>query len=48
MSDEQKELTKVIERYFGADAGYLDISCMDLARWIMEAGWTKKDGDSDG
>ena len=39
--EKQKELAKVIERYFGADAGYLDISCFDLARVIIEAGWTK-------
>ena len=47
MSDEQKELSKVIERYFGSDAWYLDISCLDLARWIIEAGW-KKVGDGNG
>ena len=41
MSNEQKELAKVIERYFGADAAYLDIDCFTLARRIMEAGWTK-------
>ena len=40
---EHLELTKVIERYFGADAGYLDISCLDLARVILEAGWTKQE-----
>jgi hypothetical protein len=41
MDKMQLELTKVIEKYFGADAGYLDISCLDLARVILEAGWTK-------
>lgn len=35
------DLAKVIENYFGADAGYLDIDCFTLARRIMEAGWTK-------
>lgn len=38
---EHLALTKVIEKYFGADAGHLDISCLDLARTIIEAGWTK-------
>ena len=41
MDEQQKKLAKVIENYFGADAGYLDISCLDLARAILEAGWTK-------
>ena len=41
MDNSQKELAKVIEKYFGADAGYLDISCLDLARQIIEAGWLK-------
>ena len=41
MDEQQKELAKVIEKYFGADAGYLDISCLDLARVILEAGWEK-------
>jgi hypothetical protein len=41
MSDDQKELAKVIEKYFGADAGWLDISCLDLAKRILESGWTK-------
>ena len=41
MSEEQKELAKVIEKYFGADAGYLDIDCFTLARRIIEAGWIK-------
>ena len=45
MSDAQKELAKVIERYFGADAAYLDIDCFTLAKRIMEAGWVKRDGD---
>ena len=40
-NEKQKELAKVIEKYFGADAGYLDISCIDLARVIIEAGWEK-------
>ena len=48
MSDEQKELAKVIERYFGADAAYLDIDCFTLAKRIIEAGWSKKGGDSNG
>ena len=41
MSEDQKELAKVIEKYFGADAGYLDIDCFTLARRIIEAGWIK-------
>ena len=41
MDKKQKELAKVIEKYFGADAAYLDIDCFTLARRIMEAGWTK-------
>lgn len=41
MDEKKKELAKVIEKYFGADAAYLDISCFDLARTIIEAGWTK-------
>ena len=41
MSENQKELAKVIEKYFGADAGYLDIDCFTLARRIIEAGWLK-------
>lgn len=41
MSYEQKELARVIENYFGADAGYLDIDCFTLARRIIEAGWIK-------
>jgi hypothetical protein len=41
MDKVQKDLAKVIENYFGADAGYLDIDCFTLARRIMEAGWTK-------
>lgn len=40
-NEHQKELAKVIEKYFGADAGYLDISCFDLARTIIDAGWEK-------
>ena len=48
MSDEQKELAKVIESYFGADAAYLDIDCFTLARRIIQAGWAKKDGDNNG
>ena len=36
-----KELAQVIEKYFGADAGYLDISCLDLAKRILDAGWEK-------
>ena len=46
MSNEQKELAKVIERYFGADAAYLDIDCFTLASRIIEAGWKKRNGDS--
>lgn len=38
---EHLALTSVIERYFGADAGYLDISCLDVARAVLQAGWTK-------
>ena len=38
---EHLALTKVIEKYFGADARYLDISCLDVARAVLEAGWTK-------
>ena len=38
---EHLALTKVIENYFGADAWYLDISCLDVARVVLEAGWTK-------
>ena len=45
MREKQKELAKVIEKYFGADAGYLDISCLDLARVIIEAGWSKQNRD---
>lgn len=41
MDKVQKDLAKVIENYFGADAGYLDIDCFTLASRIMEAGWTK-------
>ena len=41
MDEKKKELAKVIEKYFGADAAYLDISCFDLAMVIIEAGWTK-------
>jgi hypothetical protein len=41
MDKVQMDLAKVIENYFGADAGYLDIDCFTLARRIMEAGWTK-------
>ena len=41
-TEQQIELTKVIERYFGADAWYLDISCLDLARTIIDAGYTKQ------
>ena len=41
MFEKKKELAKVIEQYFGADAGYLDISCIDLARRILEAGYEK-------
>ena len=41
MSEDQKALAKVIEKYFGADAGYLDIDCFTLARRIIEAGWIK-------
>jgi hypothetical protein len=41
MSKEHLELTKVVEKYFGADAGYLDISCLDVARVVLQAGWTK-------
>lgn len=44
MDKQQKELAKVIEGYFGADAGYLDISCLDLAKRILDAGWVKMDG----
>lgn len=36
-----KELAKVIENYFGADAGYLDIDVFTLAKRILDAGWTK-------
>lgn len=38
---EHMNLTKVIEKYFGADAGHLDISCLDLARQILEAGYDR-------
>lgn len=48
MSNEQKDLAKVIERYFGTDAAYLDIDCFTLARRIIEAGWTKIGGVSNG
>lgn len=41
MDKVQMDLAKIIESYFGADAGYLDIDCFTLARRIMEAGWTK-------
>ena len=41
MDEMQKELARVIENYFGADAGYLDIDCFTLARRILEAGWEK-------
>lgn len=41
MSEDQKELARVIEKYFGADAGYLDIDCFTLARRIIEASWLK-------
>ena len=41
MDERQKELAKVIKKYFGADAGCLDIDCFTLARRIMEAGWIK-------
>ena len=41
MDKMQKELAQVIENYFGADAGYLDISCLDLAKRILDAGWEK-------
>lgn len=41
MDKAQIELANVIEKYFGADAGYLDISCFDLAKRIIEAGWLK-------
>ena len=41
MDNTQIELAKVIEIYFGADAGYLDIDVFTLARRIMEAGWEK-------
>ena len=41
MENEQKELAKVIEKYFGADAAYLDIDVFTLAKRIMEAGWTR-------
>ena len=41
MDKKQMELSKVIEKYFGADAGYLDISCLDLARRIIEAEYEK-------
>ena len=41
LTKEQKELAKVIEKYFGADAAYLDIDCFTLARRIIEAGWEK-------
>ncbi len=41
MSEDQKELAKVIEKYFGADAGYLDIDCFTLARRIIETDWLK-------
>ena len=41
MDKMQIQLAKVIEGYFGADAGYLDISCLDLAKRILDAGWEK-------
>ena len=41
LKKEYMALTKVIEKYFGADAWYLDISCLDVARTVLEAGWTK-------
>lgn len=47
-SKEQIELAKVIENYFGADAGYLDIDCFTLALRIIEAGWAKKGGNGNG
>ena len=43
MDKMQLKLAKVIENYFGADAGYLDIDCFTLAMRIMEAGWTKQE-----
>ena len=41
MENEQKELAKVIEKYFGADAAYLDSDVFTLAKRIMEAGWKR-------
>ena len=41
MERSQKELAKVIEGYFGADAAYLDIDVFTLAKRIIEAGWIK-------
>ena len=41
MDKMQIELAKVIENYFGADAGYLDIDVFTLAKRIMESGWEK-------
>lgn len=39
MNEYEKLLAKVIENYFGADAGYLDIDVFTLAKRITEAGW---------
>lgn len=41
MDKMQIQLAKVIENYFGADAGYLDIDVFTLAKRIMDAGWEK-------
>lgn len=41
MDKMQIQLAKVIENYFGADAGYLDIDVFTLAKRILDAGWTK-------
>lgn len=41
MDQDQKDLAKVIEKYFGADAAYLDIDVFTLAKQIIEAGWRK-------
>ena len=34
-------LTKLIENYFGADAAYFDISCLDVARVVLQAVYEK-------
>ena len=39
MNNTYIDLAKVIAKYFGADAAYLDIDCFTLAKQIMKAGW---------